>query len=77
MLSEGFDIPKISRVILHGSDKSERDWIQKAGRALRYDNKNPESIAEIIDIVFHDPDNSPLSIEQERFNVLSSISEDR
>ena len=77
MLSEGFDIPKISRVILHGSDKSERDWIQKAGRALRYDNKNPESIAEIIDIVFNYPDNSPLSIEQERFNVLSSISEDR
>ncbi len=77
MLSEGFDIPKISRVILHGSDKSERDWIQKAGRALRYDNNNPESIAEIIDIVFCGTDNTPLSIEQERFNVLSSISEDK
>ena len=32
MLSEGFDLPKVDRVILHGSDKSERDWIQKIGR---------------------------------------------
>lgn len=74
MLSEGFDIPKISRVILHGSDKSERDWIQKIGRALRYDKENPDTIAEIVDIVFCDSQGVPLSLEKERFDTLKSIS---
>lgn len=74
MLSEGFDIPKISRVILHGSRKSQRDWIQKIGRAIRYDRINTESIAEIIDIVFCSPDEEPLTIEKERFEILQSIS---
>lgn len=73
MLSEGFDIPKISRVVLHGSDKSERDWIQKIGRALRYDSENPETIAEIVDIVFCDPQGTPLSLEKERYETLKSI----
>jgi superfamily II DNA or RNA helicase len=74
MLSEGFDIPKISRVILHGSDKSERDWIQKIGRALRYDIENPEAVAEIVDIVFCDPQKNPLPLEKERYETLKSIS---
>ena len=75
MLSEGVDIPKISQIILHGSDRSERDWIQKIGRALRYNPYQPKTIAKIIDIVFCTPDDNPLSIDEERFNVLSSISE--
>jgi superfamily II DNA or RNA helicase len=74
MLSEGFDLPKIDAVILHGSHRSERDWIQKIGRAIRYNPLDPLSIAKIIDIVFCDPKGIPLPLEQERFNVLSSIS---
>lgn len=75
MLSEGFDIPKISRVILHGSHKSQRDWIQKIGRGLRYDQEEPNSLAEVIDVVFCDHDGNPLPIEKERYDILKSISE--
>ncbi len=74
MLSEGFDLPKIGKVILHGSDKSPRDWIQKIGRAMRYDSKDPESIAEIVDVVFCEPNGNPLTLENERYEVLKSIS---
>jgi superfamily II DNA or RNA helicase len=74
ILAEGFDLPKIDAVILHGSHRSERDWIQKIGRAIRYNPLDPLSIAKIIDIVFCDPKGIPLPLEQERFNVLSSIS---
>jgi superfamily II DNA or RNA helicase len=74
MLSEGFDLPKIDTVILHGSDKSPRDWIQKVGRAIRYDPQEPESVAEIVDVVFCEPVGIPLSLEVERYEVLKSIS---
>jgi len=74
MLSEGFDLPKVDRVILHGSDKSPRDWIQKIGRALRYDKETPNSIAEIVDVVFCDPVREPLSLEKERYECLTAIS---
>jgi superfamily II DNA or RNA helicase len=74
MLSEGFDIPAITRVILHGSHRSQRDWIQKIGRAIRFDPNQPESIAEIIDVVFCDDKSNVLSIEEERHDILSSIS---
>lgn len=75
MLSEGFDLPKVDRVILHGSDKSERDWIQKIGRAMRFDPKNHDSIAEIVDIVFCEPNGEPLLLERERYETLLSINQ--
>ncbi len=74
MLSEGFDIPAISRVVLHGSHRSERDWIQKIGRAIRYDPNHPDSIAEVIDVVFCDENSQVLSIEEDRHDTLNSIS---
>jgi len=74
MLREGFDLPKISIVVLQGSHKSPRDWIQKIGRAIRYDPEEPESYAQIIDVVFCDNYGEPLSIEKERYEVLNSIS---
>jgi superfamily II DNA or RNA helicase len=77
MLSEGFDLPKVDRIILHGSDKSERDWIQKIGRAMRFDPKNKESVAEIIDIVFCEPNGIPLLLERERYETLLSINQMR
>jgi len=75
MLSEGFDLPKVDRVILHGSDKSPRDWIQKIGRALRFDKENPDSIAEIVDVVFCETNGEPLPMEKERYECLMSISQ--
>lgn len=74
MLSEGFDIPAISRVILHGSHRSERDWIQKIGRAIRFDPAHPDSIAEVIDVVFCDESSQVLGIEEDRHDTLNSIS---
>jgi superfamily II DNA or RNA helicase len=74
MLSEGFDIPIISRVIIHGSHKSQRDWVQKIGRAIRYDPKNIDTFAEVIDLIFCDNNKQVLPIEEERFETLKSIS---
>lgn len=74
MLSEGFDLPKIDMIILHGTYSSPRDWLQKIGRAIRYDKKNPEAIAEVIDIVYCDQNGKPLLLEEERYESLSSIS---
>jgi len=75
MLAEGFDLPKVDQVILHGSHRSSRDWIQKIGRAIRYNINEPDSKAKIIDIVFCDTNNLPLQIEYERFECLNSISD--
>jgi len=75
MLSEGFDLPKVDMVVLHGSHKSPRDWIQKIGRAIRYDPDDPDSAAEIVDIVFCDTTGEPLSLERERYECLMSISQ--
>lgn len=74
MLSQGFDLPKIDMVILHGSHKSSRDWVQKIGRAIRFDREDPDSIAEIIDIVFCESGGEPLSLEKERYENLMAIS---
>jgi superfamily II DNA or RNA helicase len=75
MLSEGFDLPKVDKVVLHGSDRSPRDWIQKIGRAIRFDRENPEAIAEIVDVVFCEKNGEPLLLEKERYSCLLSISE--
>ena len=73
MLSEGFDLPKVDMVILHGSHKSQRDWIQKIGRAIRFDPEDPDSIAEIFDVVFCETNGEPLSLEKERYECLTAI----
>jgi len=74
VLREGFDLPKISKVVLHGSHTSPRDWLQKIGRAIRYDQDKPKSIAEVVDVVFHDPNKVPLQLEVERYETLQSVS---
>jgi len=73
MLSEGFDLPKVDQIILYGSDRSPRDWIQKVGRAMRFDKRDPNSIADIIDIVFCDNNGKTLSMEIERYECLTAI----
>lgn len=74
MLREGFDLPKISKVVIHGSHTSPRDWLQKIGRAIRYDPSEPDSIAEVIDVIIADSSGEPLPMEKERSKVLHSIS---
>jgi len=74
MLSEGFDLPKVDKILLHGSHRSERDWIQKIGRAIRYNSQDSEAVADIIDVVFCEPSGLPLDIEKERYRTLESIS---
>lgn len=75
MLSEGFDLPKVDMVILHGSHKSPRDWMQKIGRAIRFDPQDPDHIAEIVDVVFCETNGEPLPLEKERYECLTAISQ--
>ena len=74
MLSEGFDLPKVDLVVLHGSQKSSRDWLQKIGRAIRFNPDEPDSVAQIVDIVFCDTLGNPINMERDRFEILSSVS---
>jgi len=75
VLKAGFDLPKISKVVLHGSHTSPRDWLQKIGRAIRYDPGKPESVAEVFDVVFYDPNKEvPLQMEIERYETLQAVS---
>ncbi len=74
MIAEGFDLPSIAMIILHGSHRSERDWIQKVGRAIRYDKMRPDDVAKVFDIVFCDTNGNILEMEQERYATLTAIS---
>ena len=79
MLSEGYDYPKIDRVILSGSDKSPRDWIQKSGRALRVDrdpNIEEEQIAHIHDLIICLPRKKRgviMDLESHRYEELQTL----
>lgn len=50
-ISEGIDISSVENIILFSADKSKIQTIQRIGRALRLDHKNPNKKATIIDFI--------------------------
>ena len=50
-LNEGVDIRQLQTVILVASDRAKLDTIQRIGRCLRKDPRNPEKRARVVDMV--------------------------
>ena len=76
-LSEGIDIQSLSSVILFSSSKARLETIQRIGRCLRYDPKNPDKIANVVDFVRENSDPDDLNADQERSIWLSELSQIR
>jgi superfamily II DNA or RNA helicase len=51
MLDEGVDIPSIDHCLLIASSQNMRQFIQRRGRVLRVDRKNPKALADIWDLI--------------------------
>jgi superfamily II DNA or RNA helicase len=53
-LDEGVDIPSIDHCLLIASSQSKRQFVQRRGRVLRANRKNPKGSAEIWDLIVVD-----------------------
>jgi superfamily II DNA or RNA helicase len=79
MISEGIDIRDLSSIILFSADRSQRETIQRMGRALRRNPKDPEKVANVVDFVYIDVDNSSewIPADLHRKTWLTELSEAR
>ena len=80
-LSEGIDIQSLTNIILFSSDRAKLETIQRVGRCIRFDPKNPSKVANVIDFVRPDEkgdggEDIP-SADTERANFLSELSKIR
>jgi superfamily II DNA or RNA helicase len=76
-LSQGIDIQSLESVILFSSNRSRLETIQRMGRCLRMDPKNPNKKANIIDCIRipeDDGDIEDLNGDQERRLWLQELS---
>lgn len=71
-ISEGIDISSVNNIILFSADRAKIQTIQRIGRSLRLDPKNPNKRAGVIDFIQAN-DESPTS-DMERCNWLTGIS---
>ena len=70
-LSQGIDIKGLKNVILIASDRSRLESIQRIGRCLRKNPKDPEKIAVVLDLIDKDYE---ADIEREKWlNSIANI----
>ena len=50
-ISEGIDISDLSTVVLIASDRARLTTIQRIGRCLRTDPRNPDKVANVVDFI--------------------------
>lgn len=70
-ISEGIDIQSVNNIVLFASARARLETVQRLGRCLRIDPKNPEKRATVVDFirVDHDDQDDPtgeLSADEER-----------
>ena len=74
-LSEGIDIKSLETVILFSSARARLETIQRIGRCLRSDPRNPAKRAKVIDFVRRaSPDASKGTADDDRRDWLSELS---
>ena len=73
-LSEGIDIRSLETVILFSSDKTRLETIQRLGRCLRIDPKNPSKTANVIDFIREGDDSSEPNSDETRRDWLTELS---
>lgn len=77
-LSEGIDIPSLNNVILLSSDRARLETIQRIGRCLRTDKKNPGKVANVVDFIrTKDKATATLNSDDERAQFLTGLSKIR
>jgi superfamily II DNA or RNA helicase len=78
-LSEGIDIQSVNNVILFSSARARLETVQRLGRCLRIDPRNPEKRATVVDFIRTDEGrseetNAELSADRERATWLTNLS---
>src|SRR5690606_24384458 len=75
-LSEGIDIQSLQNVILLSSSRAKLETIQRIGRCLRIDPRNPEKIANVVDFIRSDDkeNNGHMNTDEERQAFLQHLS---
>lgn len=76
-ISEGIDISSVTNIFLFSSDRSKLVTIQRIGRALRLDEKNPDKVANVIDFILDDAEEDSDNADQERKDFLEKLSKVR
>ena len=74
-ISEGIDISDLSTVVLIASDRARLTTIQRIGRCLRTDPRNPDKVANVVDLVL-DLDSNDNDKEQEELLKSDNIRHD-
>lgn len=74
-VSEGIDIRSLNTVILFSSARARLETIQRIGRCLRADPRNPRKIANVVDFIrVQSESNEEPNADQERYHWLSELS---
>lgn len=77
-ISQGIDIVNLNNVVLFSSSRSKLETIQRIGRCLRYNSKNPTKRAVVIDFVRPQESEDKLpNADQDRCEWLTEISKSR
>jgi superfamily II DNA or RNA helicase len=76
-ISEGIDIRSVNNIILLSADRAKIQTIQRIGRCLRLDQKNPEKRAKVVDFIMrrHDDAGDENNTDVERSHWLTKISQ--
>jgi superfamily II DNA or RNA helicase len=72
-LSQGIDIPSVSNIVLLSSDRAKLETIQRIGRSLRIDDKNPDKRAKVYDFIGYN-NGTPIGADKDRKDWLSELS---
>lgn len=72
-VSEGIDIQSLNSVILFSSARARLETIQRMGRCLRVDPKNPNKIANIVDFIRPSGEDEDANADEERCDWLTDL----
>jgi superfamily II DNA or RNA helicase len=74
-LSEGIDIQSLRSVIIFSAARAKLETIQRIGRCLRTDPKDPHKVATIVDFIREEEDGlDPEAADNERQEWLTALS---
>ena len=73
-ISEGIDIKTVRNVILLYSDRAKLETIQRIGRCLRSDPKNPDKKSLVLDFVLKNEMNDNKTSDGKRYEWLMDVS---
>lgn len=76
-VSEGINIQSLNSVILFSSARARLETIQRMGRCLRTNPKNPSKVANIVDFIRHSKEDAEQTTDEVRADWLNGLSKVR